>query len=414
MKRMVSLFIVLALGAPLAAQEKAARLEDLCRLALERSPKIRSGAQTAVAQRLRIRPEGALPDPVLSLGVSNVGLNRWTVGVEEMSGVSLNVSQAFPFPGKQRLKSEMAAQQALQSESDLSAVKLAVVREVKTLYARLYYYHRARQLLLEKKAILEDTQKIAETKYAVGQGVQPDILKAQVELSSNEEMILTMGGMIRSATAALNSALDYPPENPLGVPEEIGLGALPLTLEQVQEAALKNSPAIKKAGYALEESKLAVALARKEFLPNFMVQVGKVFRGILPDMYEAMIGVEIPVYFARKQAPLLAESRARESSSREDLGAAKDELNSMLSESFLTAKTAGDVIALYKDRLIPQASLSLESSLANYRVNKVDFLMLLSDINALVGTRMEYVRNQSALWEAGARLEELTALDIVK
>lgn len=92
----------------------------------------------------------------------------------------------------------------------------------------------------------------------------------------------------------------------------------------------------------------------------------------------------------------------------------KNDLNAMLSESFLTAKTAENVITLYKDKIIPQASLSLESSLANYQVNKVDFLMLLSDINTLVGTRMEYYRNLTALWEAGARIEELTGLDIVK
>lgn len=396
------------------SQEKKPALEDLVRLALERNPKIKSMTNAVEAERYRIGPQGALPDPVLSFGVSNVGLSRWTVGTEEMSGVSLNLSQAFPFPGKLRLKSEMAAQQARQSEEDLVAVKLAVVREVKTLYARLFYYHRARELLLEKRDILNDALRIAESKYAVGQGAQPDVLKAQVELSSNEEMILTMSGMIRAVAAGLNSALDYPPENALGPPEEIALSSLPVDFDRVKEAAAENSPTLKRAAIALEERKLGVALARKEFLPNFMIQVGKVFRGILPDMYEAMVGIEIPVFYAKKQAPLLEESIARQNSSREDLSSMKNDLNAMLSESFLTAKTAENVITLYKDKIIPQASLSLESSLANYQVNKVDFLMLLSDINTLVGTRMEYYRNLTALWEAGARIEELTGLDIVK
>ena len=40
------------------------------------------------------------------------------------------------------------------------------------------------------------------------------------------------------------------------------------------------------------EGETEVKMARKEFLPNFMVQVGKGFKGPLPDMYEIMVGVE--------------------------------------------------------------------------------------------------------------------------
>jgi cobalt-zinc-cadmium efflux system outer membrane protein len=414
MKKIGLWFMVLACTAQLPAQEKTVRLEDLVRTALERSPKIKSMSHEVDAQKHRIAPEGALPDPVLSFGVKNMGLDRWTVGQEVMSGVGVSLSQAFPFPGKQRLKSEMAAQQALQSEEGFRAVQLSVIREVKVLYAQLYYYRRARELLLEKRDILSEALRTAEAKYAVGQVAQPDVLKAQVEVSANEEMILTMSGMIQAATAGLNSALDYPPDNILGLPEEIALTSLPVDFKQVQEAGAKSSPMLKRGELMIEEGKLGVAMARKEFYPNFMIQAGKEFKGALPDMYEVMVGVEIPLFYKKKQAPLLEASISRLNSAREGLGSMKNDLNAMLSEDFVTAKTAENVIKLYKERIIPQASLSLESSMANYLANKVDFLMLLSDINALVSTRMEYFKNLTALWAAGARIEELTALDIVR
>lgn len=395
-------------------QEKNLSLDDFVRLALERNPKIKSMTHIVDAQRHRIAPEGALPDPVLSFSVKNMGLDRWMVGQDVMSGVGVSVSQMVPFPGKLKLKSEVAAQKAYRTEEGLRAAKLAVVREVKELYARLFYYQKARELLIKKKDILENALKTAEAKYAVGQGVQPDIFKAQVEISGIEEMVLTMDGMAQSAKASLNSALDFPPENPLAMSEEIPLTSLPMDLKQIQAAASKNSPLLRNAALMIEESHLEVAMAKKEFYPNFMIQAGKDFRGVLPDMYEVMIGVEIPLFYRQKQANLLEESVARLSSSQQDLNSMKDDLNAMLSENFLMAKTSENLIKLYKEKIIPQTTLALESSMANYRVNKVDFLMLLSDINALFSTQMEYFKNLTNLWAAAAKIEELTSLELIK
>jgi len=396
------------------SQEKILRLDDIVRLALERNPKIKSMTHLADAQKYRISPEGALPDPVLSFSVKNMGLDRWTVGEEVMSGVGFSISQAVPFPGKLRLKAEMASQQALQAGESLRAAKLSLSREVKELYARLFYYLKSRELFVKKKEILENALKTAEAKYAVGSGIQTDIFKAQVEISGIEEMVLTMDGMARAAQSSINSLLDFPSDNPLGVPEEIPLTSLPLDLKEIQEEAIKNSPVLRSADLMIKENSLGVSLAKKEFYPNFMLQAGKDFKGPLPDMYEVMISVEIPVFYRKKQANLLEESVAKLSSSREELGAMTNEINAMLSENFVMAKTAESLIGLYKERIIPQATLALESSIANYQVNKVDFLMLLSDINALMSTQIEYCKNLANLWTATAKIEELTGLEIMK
>jgi outer membrane protein TolC len=145
-----------------------------------------------------------------------------------------------------------------------------------------------------------------------------------------------------------------------------------------------------------------------------MVLAGKEFKGALPDMYEVMIGVEIPLFYKKKQANLLEESVSRLSGARQDLNAMKNDVNAMLAESFIMAKTAENLIKLYKEKIIPQSALALESSLANYQTNKTDFLMVLSAINGLVSTEIDYVKNLTSLWSAAAKIEELTSLEIVK
>ncbi|MEW5900650.1 MAG: TolC family protein, partial [Acidobacteriota bacterium] len=127
-----------------------------------------------------------------------------------------------------------------------------------------------------------------------------------------------------------------------------------------------------------------------------------------------MVGVEIPLYYKKKQAKLLEESRSRLTSLNHDFHSMKNEVDFMVNENFIMAETAEDVIWLYREKILPQAGLAVESSLANYQVDKVDYLMLLSDINSLYSYETEYARNLSSLWTAAAKIEELTSLEILK
>ena len=85
----------------------------------------------------------------------------------------------------------------------------------------------------------------------------------------------------------------------------------------------------------------------------------------------------------------------------------------MITESYTMARTAGDLVDLYKNKILPQARFAYESSLANYQTGKVDFLMLVSDITNLFTYETEYFRNLSSLWASAAKLEELTSLELL-
>ena len=415
MKKAALLFTVLILifSASAYAQEAELDLDALVKSALERNPKIKSFEDAARASKLRVRPSGALPDPVIGLGIKNMGLTRWTVGEEVMSEVGVSFSQMIPFPGKLSLKSQIASTQSLQAEEDLKAARLQLVRQIKELYARLFYYQRSIELLGQKKEVLEKALNLAEVKYSVGTGVQPDIFRAKVEISGIDEMLLTMGQMIRTTTANINALLAQPEDSPLGRAKEIPYQELTTDLGSLQAAALEKSPLLRASQLTIEEGETEVKMAKKEFYPNFMIQLGKGFKGQFPDMYEAMVGVEIPLYAGRKQSPLLEEAVSRLSSSRNEYASMRNDVAFMITESYTMARTAGEIVGLYKNKIVPQARFAYESSLANYQTGKVDFLMLISDITNLFMYEMEYFRNLSSLWASAAKLEELTSLELL-
>lgn len=413
MKKNVLLCFLLLLPAFLQAQESALRLDDLLKQALERNPKIKSAGLEAEASSFRIPQERSLPDPMVGFNLKNMGFPKFTLGQEVMSGIGLSFSQAIPFPGKLRLKGEIAEKTFERQKEVRNSVTLGVLKDVKTAYFELYALHKSLDILREQKSLLQKASDLTETKYAVGNGVQSDVLKAQVEISRMDEMITPMTEMITSLTARINLLLDFPPDRPLGMPQDQGVENVPLSLEDIKKAAAENSPMVREASLMVEEGGKMVALARKELSPNFVVGGGWEFKGRLPSMYEVMVGFEVPLYRRTKQAKMLEESLSRLESSKSGLASTKNDVTFMVTEDYLKARSAESLIKLYKEKIIPQASLTVESSLASYRVNKTDFLALLADINTYFSYQMAYYKELVELWSSIARLEEYSAKEIV-
>jgi outer membrane protein TolC len=67
---------------------------------------------------------------------------------------------------------------------------------------------------------------------------------------------------------------------------------------------------------------------------------------------------------------------------------------------------------LFKEGIIPQAKASLDSSIAGYQVNKVDFLMLLNSQITLFNYEMEYYKAVTEHEIKLAELEEVAGGDL--
>jgi len=414
MKKPFLLGALLLLPASLLAQDKPLRLDELISRAREKNPKIQSAALEGQAAALRIPQVQTLPDPMIGLSYKNMGFPAFTLGQEVMSGLGLSFSQAVPFPGKLRLKGEIAEKESARQEEDRKATVLGVLKEVKTIYFQLYSLHKSLAVLGEQKALLQKASELTETKYAVGNGVQSEVFKARVEIARMDEMITPMTEMIKSLTVRLNLLMDAPSDAPLGIPQDQMVERLPVSLEEIKATARENSPMLKEASLMVEEGGKMVDLAKKELSPNFVFGGGYEYKGNLPGMYEIMVGVELPLYKKTKQSKMLEESLALHQSSKSGLTSARNDVVSMITESYLKAHSAETLIRLYKDKIIPQASLTVESSLAGYRVNKIDFLSLLADINTYFSYQLAYLKELTGLWTSIAELEEYSAKDIVK
>lgn len=400
-----------------SAQEAVLRLQPLIQEVLAVNPEIKADGKRWDAAKERPPQEGSLDDPLLSLEIVNLPTNSFSFSQDDMTMKQFSLSQTFPFFGKRGLRSEVAQREANVIGQGFRDKQNEIVRRVKETFYELYITDRSLEVVEKNREVLKEFVKIAETKYSVGKGIQQDVLKAQVELSKLLDEQIRLEQTRQAAAAKLNAILNRAPQTPLGRTEEVLKEEMTRDLKALQDRALENRPLLKALQEEIERGKAANALARKGYFPDLTMSAGYGFREDSPmvnrsDMFSAGFTINIPLYFRTKQDRRVAETSALINSAREQYQAARNEVLSLVKELASDLEKGSKLIDLLQTGLIPQAQLSLDSAVAGYQVNKVDFLTLLDNRLTLFNFEKEYFRALGEYQTSLARLEWVVGASI--
>lgn len=398
-----------------AQQEPAAEvllLDDVIREALEKNPEARSALHTINALRLRVPQVKALPDPTASVGWAG-NLAPFSVMRDDNSSYrGLTVSEQFPYPGKLKLRGEIASKEAEAAQADYEAIRRRISAEVKAAYYDYFYYDQAIQTTERNKELLEKLSKIAEARYRVGKAMQADVLRSQVEISLLIEKLTMLEQQRATAQARINVYLVRSPESPLPPAAEVQPATMRYSLDQLYALAAANDTAVLRNKTMVEEGRLGIALAQKEYRPDIGVSYMYQQRSALPDMNGVTFSVSIPVFYKSKQRQGVAEATATLLSAEKMRDNRLNEVQFELKQQYLGAKASERLLTLYSKGVVPQSSLALESSMASYQAGSVDFLSLLANFTTLLDYETDYYRRLADYQTALARIEVLTGSDV--
>ena len=353
--------------------------------ALNNNPEIRAAKNEAEAARQRVSPAGALDDPMLEAGVINLPVQSPSFRREDMTMKMLGVSQKLPYPGKRGLREDVAAKDAQAVGYAYRETVNRVVRDVKLAYYDLALVVQSTRLVEKNKQILEQFLKIAETRYVVGQANQADVLKAQTQLSKMTDELIKLGRERPVIEAELGRALGRSADVDAILPETLRLEETSLQLEALRETASKERPQLLGLQRLIDRNASALDLARKEYYPDFEVKFSYGQRDRMPDgtrrddMVSLTVAINLPVWRERKLDPRVAEAAAMRNQALDMYQAQQIEVSSKLRQQVAGAEQSVKSARLYETAILPQARLTVESSLAAYRVNRVDFLTLLDN-----------------------------------
>ena len=216
----------------------------------------------------------------------------------------------MPFPGKLGLKERIASTEAEQTHQLSRRAELEVIGRVKMAYAEYAHLFELLDLLQRNRELLQKFARTAEAKYSVGEGIQQDVLRAHVELSLLVDRETSLEQRRQSQTAELNALLNRPPSAPLGTPEHSEEKHLTRSVEELTAEALEHAPEVNAAKSAVSGGESMVALARREYLPDFVVRADYMNKASLLPEWEVGVGIKVPLYFATKQRAGVDEATA--------------------------------------------------------------------------------------------------------
>jgi outer membrane protein TolC len=374
-------------AAPPAQGEGELSVEAVVGQVLARNPSLAQMAAAWQAARARYPQITSLEDPMFEGTIGPGTIAPDDPGIR--FAYRLEVSQKLPYPGKRQLRGDTALAEASAASHDAEDMRLQLVENARDAFYDYYLAERALDVNGENLRLLEQYRDDLARRYERNLTPLEDVAQARVEVGREQDRRLGLVEARQIAVARINTLMHLPPDSPLpppprrlaptdGLPEAADLRAL----------AVARRPDLKALADRLAAEKASLALARKEFYPDFEpFFMYDRFMGNMPDNRDlaAMLGVRVnlPVYRAKRCAAV-AEAEARIAQRQAELAKQTDQVHFQVQEAYEKVRRSEQAVGLYERTVLPAARENVEATASAYEARRVPFLRLIEARRSLV------------------------------
>lgn len=377
-------------------------LDEYLELARASNAGVASIVASARASRERVGVAKGYPDPRLLYG--------YYTSPDEMKGrQEIILQQEIPFPGKRGLRGEVASREASMAERMSDAMTLEVDFEVKMAFYQYVGLTEIGHVLGSEAELLRRMRDVATVRYESGTAEQQDVLKVELTLSRLADETTMNRRDIAATRARLNELIGR--EATSSLPDPIWS---PPDVTMIDRAALADSALVHRPEIAGARQEIAMAeasrrLAKREFIPDFMLGVNYEFGADEEDWWELMAGINIPIWIGKRRA-MVREAEAMQKSAEYRM---REETLRTLSEveaATVRARAARERLERFENAILPQAEAAFASSEASYRTGRVDFMDYLDSERMLLEMRRDYAMVRADFGMQLAALERAVGL----
>jgi len=357
----------------------------------------------------------AFPEPQLKLNVANLPLDDFSLNQTPMTQLQIGISQLIPYPGKLQLRRQSAELEAHAATARVQETKTQLIHWVTAQWWQLLYLDKALVTVQRNHQLLQQLIDVAQTKYAVGQGLQQDVLLAQVELSRLLDSEYQLNANRRIGTAQFNTLLGRDVSISVVLPSQVSEQLPTLSSpERLIQLAEQHRAELQSSHYQVQAAQRRVALAKKDYYPDFQVGATYGWRDDLTDLVSLQFSMNLPIYTDKRQVPAHDQRTYEWQSQKYALEDLRNQMAEQITIKLAEFQRAQQQAKLYQRSIIPQASQTVDAMLAGYQVNKVDFLNLLRAQMTLLNYETQYWQAISTANQALAALNAVVGSEVTK
>lgn len=350
-----------------------------------------------------------LPDPTVTYQNLGVGSPKPFAGytTSNFAYVGIGASQELPYPGKLRLRGEVAKQDADVKETELDATRTTVADAVKADYLQLAYMQKMVGILVENRHVMDQLIQDATAHYQVGQGLQEDVLQAQVERTKIVREITLHHQQVGQIEAHLKGLLHRDQSSPDIVAENLTESPLLPTSAELLQMVRGHNPQVQVDASSVSRQDAALASAKREGKPDF--DLAYMYQNTDPkysDYYMFTFNVRLPR--RRRVHAEVAETAEKLAQSKETLDADLQQQLAEVKQQYITATSDSELLKEYREGLIPQSDAAYRSTLNAYASNRDQFTHVLLNFVNVLGLKLDEAQVLADHETALAHLETLT------
>jgi outer membrane protein TolC len=325
----------------------------------------------------------------------------------------IGISQKLPFPGRLSRRGKISEQEVRMAFATLADVRIRTVSDVAKAYYDYYLADVSIDITRESEQLLRQIREVAAARYRTGNATQQDVLRAEVELYSLTNDLITLEQRRATAQARLNVLMNRPVASPLPPPHAFVLDTVEWKLPAALDQATEANPQLARLREQVKRDLEATRLARLEYFPDLRVGFSYTFigSGISPvasgnDNWSLPFGLNLPIWWQRIRAGVL-ESNARTLSSVAQFEDMRNMIFFALQDTLVKIDTQYRQAVLFRDLLVPRAVQTVEVSTAGYRAGNLEFTALVDNWRNWLKFSLAYHQALAGLEQRFADLQQL-------
>lgn len=399
------LFLSLFKAIPALSEQNALTLDEFLVQVDTSNPGLSTAQEYNKALQHRIKPAGTLDDPFIAFGVDEI-----PYGEQSPQAYRYQISQSLPFPGKLSTREKIAALKAEAAEQETATQR----RELKVIatqfFYRVFYNAHAIDLNLQLQTVVRSAMQSAKARYEAGGTEHHDWLLAKMELATlavEQEKLKREKLWLRTS---MNELRGYPPET------ELYISAIDFpdtAVPTLVSTDFNDQPELAALGVQAQQAASEYKLAKLSYYPDFVVQVMAMEPRNMGEMgaeesnWGVMVGMNVPLYFGRKQSNLVAAARHEQQAAVMDKVYLSNKLNSELVSAKQALLSAHDLVRVYETDVLPNTRLALANAQSAYQARRTELSQYLALEKIRAIQQLELVAARIDVELAKTRLNEL-------
>jgi cobalt-zinc-cadmium efflux system outer membrane protein len=384
-------------------------LSQLLAEARANNPQISAADHGARAARQVAPQMTTLPDPKFTYQQLSVGSPKPFTGYtnSDFAYIGIGASQELPYPGKLRARAAVAERDADTKQAEVEVTKTSIADAVKADYLQLAYLQQTLGILQQNESVLDQLIQDATEHYQVGQGMQQDVLQAQVNRTKIVKEITMHHQLMGQTQAHLKGLLSRDQGSPDILTEDLIDTPFQRTSDDLLAMIRQNNPQIQVDASSIRTQDAQVASAKRGGKPDF--EVGYIYQNT-DRKYRDYYMFTFDVRFPRKTRvnAEIAEAAEKRSESQQTLNAHLQQQLAEVQEGYVKAAGDEELLKEYREGLVPQSDAAYRATLSAYASNREPFIHVLSYFTELLSLKLEYAQSLVDHEAALAHLETLT------